>query len=37
MTIERTAHQQTVRVFGMMFGIVGLPDAIRFALLRVVH
>lgn len=37
MTVERTAHQQTVRIFGVTFGIVGLLDAILFALLRVVH
>jgi uncharacterized protein YaaN involved in tellurite resistance len=37
LTAERTAHQQTVRLFGMVLGIVGLTDAILFALLRVVH
>ena len=37
LTAERTAHQQTVRLFGMVLGIVGLMDAILFALLRVVH
>ena len=35
--IEQTAHQQTVRFFGMMLGVVGLMNAILFALLRVVH
>ncbi len=35
--IEQTAHQQTVRVFGMVLAIVGLLDAILFALLRVVR
>ena len=37
MTVERTAHQQTIRHFGMTLGIVGLMNAILFALLRVVH
>jgi hypothetical protein len=37
MTVERTAHQQTVRHFGMTLGIVGVMNAILFALLRVVH
>jgi hypothetical protein len=37
MTVERTAHQQTVRHFGITLGIVGLLNAILFALLRVVH
>jgi hypothetical protein len=35
--MEQTAHQQTVRVSGIVFAIVGLLDAILFALLRVVH
>lgn len=35
--IEQTAHQQTVRFFGLTFGIVGLMNAILFALLRSVH
>jgi hypothetical protein len=35
--IEETAHQQTVRFFGMTLGIVGVMNAILFALLRVVH
>jgi hypothetical protein len=30
-------HQLTVRHFGMTLGIVGLMNAILFALLRVVH
>jgi predicted component of type VI protein secretion system len=37
LAVERTAHQQTVRFFGMTLGIVGVMDAILFALLRVVH
>jgi hypothetical protein len=37
MTVERTAHQQTVRHFGLTLGIVGLMNAILFGLLRVVH
>lgn len=35
--IGQTAHQQTVRVFGMMLAVVGVMNAILFALLRVVH
>ena len=35
--IERSAHQLTVRLFGLMLGVVGLMNAILFALLRVVH
>ena len=35
--LEATMHQQTVRHFGMTLGIVGLMNAILFALLRVVH
>jgi 5-keto 4-deoxyuronate isomerase len=34
--IERSAHQLTVRLFGLMLGIVGLMNAILFALLRLV-
>lgn len=37
MAIEQTAHQQTVRFFGMLLGVVGLMDAILFALIRLVH
>jgi hypothetical protein len=37
LTVERNAHQQTMRFFGMMLGVVGVMDAILFALLRVVH
>ena len=37
MAIEQTAHQQTVRFFGMVLGVVGLMDAILFALIRLVH
>ena len=37
MTIECTAHQQTVRLFGMLVATVGLMDAILFAPLRFVH
>jgi hypothetical protein len=36
LTIERTVHQQSWRLFGMVFAIVSLLDAILFALLRVV-
>jgi hypothetical protein len=36
MTIERAVHQQSWRLFGMVFAIVGLLDAVLFALLRVV-
>lgn len=35
--LERLEHPLTVRFFGMMLGIVGLMNAILFALLRVVH
>jgi hypothetical protein len=42
--VERLEHrmdlaisQQTARLFGMMLGVVGLMDAILFALLRWVH
>ena len=37
MAIEQTAHQQTVRFFGMLLGVVGLMDAVLFALIRLVH
>ena len=37
LAIEQSAHQQTVRVFGMVFATVGLLDAILFALLRIVR
>jgi len=37
LTVERAVHQQTVRLFGMVLGIVGVMDAILFGLLRVVH
>ena len=37
MAIEQAAHQQSVRVFWMVFAIVGLLDAILFALLRIVR
>ncbi len=37
MAIEQSAHQQSVRVFGMVFAIVGLLDALLFALLRIVR
>lgn len=37
MSVERTAHQQTIRHFGITLGVVGLMNAILFALLRVVH
>jgi hypothetical protein len=35
--MEQTAHQQTVRLFGRVVGVVGLMDAVLFALLRVVR
>ena len=35
--LEAAMHQQTLRHVGMTFAIVGLLDAILFALLRVVH
>ena len=35
--IEQSEHRLTVRVFGMVLGIVGVMNAILFALLRVVH
>jgi hypothetical protein len=41
MTIERAAeqsvHQLTVRLFGLMLGVVGLMNGILFAPLRLVH
>ncbi|HZS94272.1 MAG TPA: hypothetical protein VFA78_05710 [Chloroflexota bacterium] len=36
LTIGRTVHQQSWRLFGMVFAVVGLLDGILFALLRVV-
>ncbi len=36
-TVEQSEHRLTVRFFGMMLGIVGVMNAILFALLRVVH
>ena len=35
--VERLEHRLTVGIFGMMVGVVGLMDAILFALLRLVH
>ena len=35
--IDQTAHQQTVRFFGMLLGVVGVMNAILFASLPVVH
>lgn len=35
--VERSAHQLTGRLFGMMLGVVGLMNGILFALLRIVH
>ena len=35
--VEQSEHRLTVRFFGMMLGIVGVMNAILFALLRVVH
>ena len=37
LTLERALHQQTIRMFGMVLGTVGVADAILFALLRIVH
>jgi hypothetical protein len=37
MAIEQATHQQSIRVFGMVFAIVELLDAILFALLRIVR
>jgi hypothetical protein len=36
-TVEQSEHRLTVRFFGMTLGIVGVMNAILFALLRVVH
>jgi hypothetical protein len=35
--LERLKHDLTVRVFGLMLGVVGLMNGILFALLRIVH
>jgi hypothetical protein len=35
--VEQSEHRLTVRFFGMTLGIVGVMNAILFALLRVVH
>jgi hypothetical protein len=35
--LESAMHQQSLRHFGMTLGIVGVMNAILFALLRVVH
>jgi hypothetical protein len=35
--LERLEHHLTVRVFGMVLGIVGVMDGLLFALLRFVH
>ena len=35
--MERLEHRLTVRVFGIVLGIVGVMDSILFALLRVVY
>ena len=35
--LEQSMHQQSLRHFGVTLGIVGLMNAILFALLRVVH
>jgi hypothetical protein len=35
--IERLEHRLTVRVFGMVLGIVGVMHGVLFALLRFVH
>jgi hypothetical protein len=36
LTIEKAVHQQSWRLFGMVFAVVSLLDGILFALLRVV-
>ena len=35
--IDQAISQQTIRLMGIVFGIVGLMNAILFALLRLVH
>ena len=35
--IDQLEHRLTVRIFGMMLGVVGVMDGILFALLRIVH
>ena len=35
--LEQLKHDLTVRVFGLVLGIVGVMNGILFALLRVVH
>lgn len=35
--VEQSEHRLTVRFFGMLLGVVGVMNAILFALLRVVH
>jgi hypothetical protein len=37
LAIVESEHRLTVRVFGMVLGVVGVLNAILFALLRVVH
>jgi hypothetical protein len=34
--IEQSEHRMTVRIFGLVLGIVGLMDSVLFVLLRVV-
>lgn len=35
--VEQSEHRLTVRFFGMLLGVVGVMNAILFALLRVAH
>ena len=35
--IVESEHRLTLRVFGMVLGVVGVMNAVLFALLRVVH
>jgi hypothetical protein len=37
LAIERSEHRLTVRLFGLMLGVVGVMNGILFALLRFVH
>ena len=37
LAIVESEHRLTVRVFGMVLGVVGVMNAVLFALLRVVH
>ena len=37
LAIVESEHRLTIRVFGMVLGVVGVMNAVLFALLRVVH